>query len=107
MPTTSEFVRAYLKSEQDKARERFDESTMSDITEAGLSGMLWYSQKERNILKDRGRDRTFGELPDGRIVEYTELISMTALQENPEDTCGFDDAVFLGMGKFHHWEKCD
>lgn len=74
------------------------------ITEAGLSGHLWYSKKQYKDLRESGRDRTFGRLAvGGKIVEYTELISFEMLQENPGDVCPVDDAVFLGIGSFHHF----
>jgi hypothetical protein len=74
------------------------------VTEANLSGNLWYSKKQYKHLRDSGRDRTFGRLAiDGRIVEYTELISFEMLQENPGDICPIDDAVFLGQGSFSHF----
>ena len=90
----------FMKRMQDRT---FREASKMDLTVAGLSGKLFFSQREWNILRDRGRDRTFGILPDGRIVEYTEMINFDMLQENPEDTCGFDDAKYLGIGSFHHF----
>lgn len=72
---------------------------------AGLTGHLWFSDKEWWILRDRGRDRTFAKLQNGNVVEYTEMISLEALQENPQDRCGFADAKYLGIGVFDHWEK--
>jgi hypothetical protein len=69
------------------------------------TGHLWFSEREWWILHDRGRDRTFGILADGRIIEYTEMISFEAIMENPGDVCGFADARYLGIGEFHHWEK--
>lgn len=74
------------------------------VADTKLTGKLFYSRKEWKILRDRGRNRTFGILPDGRIVEYTEMVSLDALAENPGDCCGFDDAEFIGIGSFHHWE---
>ena len=75
------------------------------VTEAGLSGNLWYSAKQHRDLRNSGRDRTFGKLAiSGKIVEYTELISFEMLQENPGDLCPIDDAVFLGQGSFNHFE---
>jgi len=70
-----------------------------------LSGALWFSEKEWRLLRNQGHDRTYGELAGGQIVEYTEMVTFDALAENPEDICGFDDAKFLGMGAFHHWEE--
>lgn len=75
------------------------------LMDTSLSGNLFFSEKQWWIMRDRGRDRTFGRLNDGRIVEYTELISFDALRENPGDVCGFADAKFLGAGSFDHWEK--
>lgn len=74
------------------------------VTEASLSGNLWYSKKQYKALRDSGRDRTFGKMAsDGRIVEYTELISFEMLQENPGDICPIGDAEFLGQGSFSHF----
>lgn len=75
------------------------------VTEAGLSGHLWFSKKQYRALRGTGKDRTFGKLVEGgRIVEYTELISFEMLQENPGDICPIDDAVFLGVGTFDHFQ---
>jgi hypothetical protein len=103
MSKPGELVAEYLNKEKQKADDEFRKSSRSNLTSTGLSGALWWSDKEWKIMRDRGRERCYGELSDGRIVEYTELISIEALQENPADACGFDDAKFLGMGKFHHW----
>lgn len=103
MPTPMSLVKEYLIKEQLKNDRIFKESSFQPLTETNLSGALYFSQKEYNILRDRGRDRCFGELADGRIVEYTEMITLDMLQEAPDDVCPFDDAVYLGMGKFHHW----
>lgn len=90
----------FLKRMQDRT---FREASKTDLTNAGLAGKLFYSEKEWKILRDRGRDRTFAILPDGRIVEYTEMITFSMLEESPEDTCPFDDAKYLGVGSFHHF----
>ena len=103
MPTPPEYVLKYLKAEEKKRADAFRESSLQLPTETNMAGALYFSQKEYNIMRDRGRDRCFGELSDGRIVEYTEMITLDMLQEAPNDVCPFDDAIFLGMGKFHHW----
>lgn len=103
MPTPASLVQEYLMKERIKQEKAFRDSSLQLPTETNLSGALYFSQKEYNILRDRGRDRCFAELTDGRIVEYTEMITLDMLQEAPDDVCPFDDAVFLGMGKFHHW----
>lgn len=103
MPTPPSVVMEYLRKEKEKQDKIFRESSLQNLTETNLSGALYYSQKEYNILRNKGRDRCFAELIDGRIVEYTEMITLEMLQEAPDDVCPFDDAVFLGMGKFHHW----
>jgi len=72
-------------------------------SEPSLTGNLWFSQKQYKYLRDQGRDRTFAKLTDGRIVEYTELISYEDLVEEPGRICPIDDAVFIGVGKFHHF----
>ena len=75
------------------------------LTEADLSGHLWYSARQYAALRKTGRDRTFGKLAEGgRIVEYTELISFEMLKENPGDICPVDDAKLLGIGSFHHFQ---
>ena len=96
-------IAEYVRKEREKALKAFGDASLGNITNTGLTGALYYSKKEYDNLRDLGRDRCFGELTDGRIVEYTEMISLDMLQEAPGDTCPFDDAVFLGMGKFHHW----
>jgi hypothetical protein len=73
------------------------------MTEASLTGNLWYSAKQYKFLRDKGRDRTFAKMADGKIVEYTELISFEDLQEEPGRICPIDDAKFLGTGSFHHF----
>jgi len=103
MPTPPSVVMEYLRKEKEKQDRIFRESSLQNLTETNLSGALYYSQKEYDIMRDRGRDRCFAELTDGKIVEYTEMITLEMLQEAPDDVCPFDDAVFLGMGKFHHW----
>lgn len=65
-------------------------------------GLMFFSQKEWKIARDRGWPRLFCIMTDSRIVEYTELISMDMLEEDQNDTCPFDDARFLGFGAFHH-----
>lgn len=91
MPTQQELVMDYLRRHRDAV--------------ASLSGALWFSEKEWWILRDRGRDRTYAELDNGYVVEYTEMITFEMLAENPEEVCGFGDAKLLGFGKFDHWEK--
>jgi hypothetical protein len=80
------------------------ESMKPKVPDTSLSGQLFFSEKQWWILRDRGRDRTYGKLKDGRIVEYTEMISFDSLRENPGDACGFADAKYLGIGSFDHWE---
>jgi len=70
------------------------------LTESNLSGDLYFSQKQWNWMRDQGRNRLIGQLMDGREVEYTEMITLDMLAENPNDKCPVDDAVFLGKGRF-------
>ncbi len=59
---------------------------------------LWFSRKQR----DEAEEKTFGELKDGRIVEYTEAILSG---KNPDSR--WDDYVFLGEGDYHHSEPIE
>lgn len=78
--------------------------TAISITEESLTGKLYYSKRQWKESRDKGRDRTFAKLPDGRIVEYTELIPCTELAEDPFAQYGlYDDADFVGEGAFHHF----
>lgn len=100
-------VKKYLKQEEEQRRKDFHIASMQNITPEGLMGALYFSQKQFKILRDNGRDRCFGVLAGGKVVEYTEMISLVSLKENPDDICPFDDAIFLGMGKFHHWRDAN
>jgi len=73
------------------------------LTESGLTGKLYYSKKQWREQRDKGRDRTFALLTNGQLKEYTELISLDALLENPLDVCPYEDAYFVGDGSFHHF----
>lgn len=73
------------------------------LTETGLTGKLFYSRQQWKELRDKGRDRTFAMLINGELKEYTELISLDALLENPFDTCQYQDAYLVGEGSFHHF----
>jgi hypothetical protein len=76
---------------------------LEKVTEASLTGDLWYSKKQWSHLRDANRDRTFARLTDGRIVEYTELITVGALLEDPLDRCFYEDAVLVGKGAFAYF----
>jgi len=91
MSSPEEMVRDFLKSSR-------------HMIIPSLTGHLWFSEKEWRILRDRGKDRTFGRLGDGKIIEYTEMITLEMLEENPGEVCGFGDAKYLGVGEFDHWE---
>lgn len=100
-----ELINKYMAQERHEAEMQLKAGKGVAISPTSLSGALWFSEKEWWALRNKGRDRTYGELSDGRIVEYTELISLDMLSENPEDCCSYPDAVFLGMGKFSRWEE--
>jgi hypothetical protein len=85
-----------------------------------LRGKFFYSYKQFAWLrkkKDRGagperieaHPRTFCQLDDGQILEYTEMIFETILAENLatlalcEEDSRFDDYKVLGFGYFHHF----
>ena len=76
---------------------------IQEITELKLTGKLYFSRKQWKEQRDKGRDRTFAQRYDGEMVEYTELVSLDALKENPGDTCFYEDAEFVGEGVFHHF----
>jgi hypothetical protein len=76
---------------------------MKHETEASLSGKLYFSKKQYGKARELGNDRTFAKLTNGRMVEYTELITFEQLMEDPA-TLPLDlDATFLGEGSFHHF----
>ena len=104
MAKPGDLVAEYLQKENERIQKAIKEASQVNLTPTGLSGMLWFSEKQWRVLRNQGRDRTYGELADGRIVEYTEMISLDMLKENPDDVCGYEDAKFVGVGKFHHWE---
>ena len=68
-----------------------------------ITGDLYFSKLQWRKLRDEGRDRTFAELVDGRIVEYTELISVQMQLDEPGMGPIFADAEMVGQGMFHHF----
>lgn len=73
-----------------------------------ISGDLYYSSMQWYQMREKGpRDRTFAQLFTGEIVEYTELIPISTLKEEPYDLCPYPDAVYLGKGSFHHFTDED
>ena len=103
MNSTDKIIQDRLKQEQAKRRNDLNVASMQNLTNDGLSGALYFSGKQFRKLQNEGRDRCFGQLQNGKVVEYTEMISFEMLKENPADTSGYDDAICLGYGKFHHW----
>lgn len=73
------------------------------MTEASLTGDLYYSKSQWKYLRDQGRDRTFAKLLDGSFAEYTEMITLEMLRENPGDKCPVPDAIFVGRGSFAYF----
>lgn len=77
-----------------------------------LKGRFYYSekQKERKLNSEwmevtlsgvrlEPKFRNFCRLKNGRVVEYTEMIS------SKKGIPIFDDAVFLGYGEYDHSER--
>ena len=60
---------------------------------------LYYSrqQQEQANTLDNDSCRVFGKLENGKIVEYTEA---TLTKHS-----NWEDAVYLGVGYFHHVEQ--
>jgi len=71
-----------------------------------LIGFFWYSKRQRQELDKKGHDRMFCELQDESIHEYTELIEQSALKDDPNDRCFYEDAVPLGWGHIHSLISC-
>ena len=68
---------------------------------ADLVGVLWFSPTQWKQLRDKEAPRTFGMLPSGQIVEYTELITLEQIScgdVSPLET----DSELIGPGVFHH-----
>ena len=75
-----------------------------------ISGKFWYSEKQKQAVARNARFMTdssfsglrprpprelFARLNDGRVVEYTEMMT-------DDRKSAFDDAVYLGEGEFSH-----
>lgn len=58
----------------------------------------WFSKKQQATIQLIGDPRTFVRLSSGMIDEYTEC------DESADYRPSWDDAVYLGTGKFHHFE---
>jgi len=58
---------------------------------------LWFSEKQKKWYEKTGRDKIFGLLESGEVVEYTEAVSV---QEEPISL--WDDLKYLGVGRYHH-----
>lgn len=56
---------------------------------------LWYSSKQYQLRANQGQRPLIGVLEDGSKVEFTEQIN------DSDSKCNFDDAVYLGKGKFY------
>lgn len=73
-------------------------------------GYFWYSEKQYELYRimntwpsfnddfDIRSRHVYAKLEDGSVVEYTEWIS------TPFASSRWDDAKYLGKGKFHHME---
>ena len=62
---------------------------------------LFYSAKQAKIYEESGDlDKICYQLEDGQIVEITEVKNLEEGQPTPSSN--FDDAVYLGVGTFHH-----
>lgn len=61
----------------------------------------FYSEEQKKACSVLDSDdcATFYELVDGRIVEITE-----ARRNQDMSLPNFEDAIYLGLGKFHHIE---
>ncbi len=72
-----------------------------DVAAVEKKFKLWFSQKQKDFFEREipKRKITFGILEDGRIVEYTEAILIES-----DYSSNWDDAQFLGIGRFHHLE---
>jgi len=68
-----------------------------------LKGRFYYSATQRVKLDSEGHDRMFMQTRGNQcdILEYTEFIDEDMLKENPGELPMFNDAVFLGPGRFH------
>lgn len=66
-----------------------------------MAGKFWYSKEQRGMHDKKGQPRFFCSI-DGAIKEYTEMIDIEMLIENPLDQCPFEDAKYLGEGFFSH-----
>lgn len=63
---------------------------------------LWFSQKQADDIakNDPNKELTFGTLEDGSVVEYTDATFIGS-----DSSPGWDDAIMLGIGTFHHFQK--
>jgi hypothetical protein len=78
------------------------------LTADGLTGNLWFSKQQFAEQRAKGFDRTFAKLlRTGEIVEYTELITLETLREDPGAQCLKEDGMMVGQGIFHHFKDKD
>ena len=72
-----------------------------------IGGVCWYSPTQRRMLDAAGRERWFAKLTaNHQIVEYTEMLTVEDMLDDPFARCQHDDARRLGVGFYHHSEPC-
>jgi hypothetical protein len=72
------------------------------LMDPDIFGDLYFSRRQWKELRDKERNRTFGKLINGDIVEYTELVPIKDLSNNIVLRL-YDDVVYVGRGVFHHF----
>lgn len=69
-----------------------------------LAGKFYFSEKQRGVMDAQGRPHLFAHILGKGVMQYTELIDVDMLLENPGLGPLQEDAVYLGEGFFHHRE---
>lgn len=66
-----------------------------------MAGKFWYSKRQRQDHDKKGHSRFFAFIGN-QVVEFTEMVDIEALTEDPMDMCYYEDAKYLGEGYFSH-----
>ena len=69
-----------------------------------MAGKFWYSKQQRRDSDKKGYPQFFC-MVEGEIKEYTQMVDVEALAEDPFDRCMYEDAEYLGEGFFSHRKK--
>jgi len=71
-----------------------------------LEGIFFYSRTQRKLLDRQGRERFFMQTKERepQIIEYTEMIGLDMVVDDPYIIPMYPDATFVGRGYPHHVE---